>query len=49
MSEKSSHSIEVETSQHIYVKESFRCVFKNMRKAKTFGGKEMTLEGFVDE
>jgi len=40
---------EVETSQHLYVKESLHRAFENMRKAEANGGEEQTLDDFLDE
>ncbi len=42
-------SIEVETSQHLYVKESLHRAFENMRKAEVTGEKEKTLDEFLNE
>ena len=36
-------------SQHIYVKESLRRAFENMRKAEACGEKEQTLDAFLEE
>ena len=42
-------SIEVETSQHLYVKESLHRAFENMRKVEASGEKEQTLDAFLEE
>lgn len=42
-------SVEVETSQHLYVKESLHRAFKNMRQAEATGEKEKTIEEFLNE
>lgn len=42
-------SIEMETSQHLYVKESLHRAFENMRKAETTGETEKTLDEFLNE
>lgn len=42
-------SVEIETSQHLYVKESLHRAFENMRKAEACGEKEQTLDAFLEE
>ena len=49
MNQKSYHSTEVETSQHLYVKESLHRAFQNMRQAEATGEKEKTIEEFLNE
>lgn len=42
-------SAELETAQHLYVKESLHRAFENMREADLKGEREQTLEEFLDE
>lgn len=41
--------VEVETEQHLYVKESLHRAFEDMRKAEETGEKEQTLDEFLNE
>lgn len=42
-------SVEKETAQHIYVKESLHRAFENMRKADSMAEREQTLDEFLEE
>lgn len=42
-------TLEIETAQHVYVKESLHRAFDNMRKAELKAGREQTLDEFLEE